>query len=131
MKKLILILILALGAALALPATRPRVLKLLEPVTKPVIDPVLSWSAEGEMDRLARALVEVEETYRQMPDAREFGSWLRSRYQGGGAEWDPWGSRYYLKVWADSFVVGSPGPDRQAGTADDLMVSRKRRGARR
>lgn len=131
MKKLVLIVILAAGAALALPATRPRVLKLLEPVTRRVLDPILSWSAGGELERIARALVEVEESYRQIPDAREFGPWLRNRYQGGGAESDPWGSRYYLKVWADSFVVGSPGPDRQAGTADDILVSRKRRGARR
>ncbi|MBI4539511.1 MAG: hypothetical protein HY704_08390 [Gemmatimonadetes bacterium] len=127
MKKLILILILAFGAALSLPATRPRVLKILQPVMRPVLDPVMRWSTQGELKRIARELETAEESLREeIPSSAEFGRWLATKYPASGAESDPWGSRYYLKVWPDSFVVGSPGPDRQQGTGDDVLVSGKR-----
>jgi hypothetical protein len=36
---------------------------------------------------------------------------------------DPWGSAYALRHVDDDFVCISPGPDRQLGTADDVVVS--------
>lgn len=131
MKKLILILVLAFGAALAVPATRPRVLALLRPVTKPILDPVLGWSAKGEMARIARDLESTEEFNGELPSSREFSRWLAGRYSAGQGDTDPWGSHYYLRLWSDSFVVGSPGPDLQMGTEDDILVSKKRRASRR
>jgi hypothetical protein len=51
-------------------------------------------------------------------------SWLEQRGREGE---DPWGSSYYFELSADSFVVGSPGPDSRVRTDDDLRLAERRR----
>lgn len=129
MKKPIVIALIALGVLLALPGTRPAVLDLLGPVTRPVLNPVFRWSAEGEMTRIARELTSYERVNDRLPESAEFTGWIGER-MGGGSTTDPWGSRYALTVYPHHFIITSPGPDLEFETSDDLQMEESRTGSR-
>jgi hypothetical protein len=57
------------------------------------------------------------------PGTDAFPDWLA---QADLSAEDPWGSGYYLEVFPDSFVVGSPGPDSRRRTPDDIRVAEQR-----
>jgi hypothetical protein len=57
------------------------------------------------------------------PQPGSLAGWLQQRDRDAA---DPWGSAYYLELFADSFVVGSPGPDARARSEDDLRLARQR-----
>ena len=123
MFKIILVLAALLGAALYFPQTRPRVLE----VAAPVLDPVLTWSTRGEMNRLARDLEQQERSSRWLPPGRQdWSEWLEREYQGGDATTDAWGSAYGYELRRDSFAIISYGPDEERGTEDDVRVARQR-----
>ncbi|RMH18055.1 MAG: hypothetical protein D6701_06730 [Gemmatimonadetes bacterium] len=117
MGKIFLLLIFALGAALYFPSSRQVVFE----KAAPVLDPVLRWSAKGEMREIVRDLEQYDAIHRKLPTPREWDAWLAENFQGDGAR-DPWGTVYQYRVWRDSFWVSSAGPDRQPGTSDDFRL---------
>ncbi len=63
------------------------------------------------------------------PQPEVFEDWLLQTYRSVS---DPWGSTYYYRIWADSFMVGSGGPDTVLRSDDDIRVTERReRGGRR
>lgn len=118
--KLVFLLLIALGAALYFPESRAVVVD----ASEPVLNPVLRWSTQGEMRRIARDLETQSETGRGFPrDEEEFAEWLDDNYQGITSKTDPWGNSYALRLWPDSFGVVSPGPDGEQVTSDDVVVT--------
>lgn len=116
MGKIILILLVLLGAALYFPQTRPVVVEFLGPV----INPVLTWQTKGEMNRLGRELQTQNREGGNLPaPGVEFQNWMNRNFLGGAME-DAWGVEYSLRVWRDSVNIVSNGPDMEVGTADDI-----------
>lgn len=125
--KLFLFLILALGAALYFPQTRPVVVETLAPV----MNPVLAWQTRSEMDQIARELQMINREGQALPErGEEFLAWMGRNFQGGSSV-DAWGNVYSLVVWDDSVGIVSRGPDLEVNTGDDLMetaiIPRQRR----
>jgi len=117
--KLILLLLVLLGASLYFPQTRPVVVETLAPV----LNPIFRWQTRGEMDRIGR---ELDTIYRQgndlPPPGASFRNWMSKNFFGG-AKTDAWGTDYSLTVWRDSIGLVSNGPDLEIGTADDIILS--------
>lgn len=117
MKKILVLLVL-IGAALLEPRIRSHILDLAGPLG--------DWHRRGAAERaLKRIAVDVQRSAARTgtyPTAG-FDRWLNELDKS--AE-DPWGSRYYLEVSEDSFVVGSPGADARPRTGDDVRVARPR-----
>ena len=121
MTKLFLMIIFGLVAALYFPDSRQMIID----EAMPVLQPVLVWNAEREMEDLSRAVRrQFRETYR-LPGRREWSSWLETNFSGGGGD-DPWGQSYSYQAWADYFAIQSFGPDGQQGHDDDLRISKHR-----
>ncbi len=119
--KLVLLIILGFVAALYFPDSRQMMID----EAMPVLQPVLIWSAEREMEELSRSVRrEGRETF-QLPRTRAWSSWLVANFTGG-ASTDPWGKTYSYQAWADSFAIRSDGPDGERGNSDDLRISRHR-----
>jgi len=122
MKKVLIILIIASAVALFEPRSRQQVIDLF---------PSLSAAthrrkAERAVRQIALDVTKDADETGTHPRSNEFGVWLQENRHG--AE-DPWGSSYYFELHADSFVVGSPGPDTKRRTEDDIRQV-KYRGAK-
>jgi hypothetical protein len=119
--KLFLMIIFGFVAALYFPDSRQMIID----EAMPVLQPVLIWNAEREMEDLSRAVrTQARETYR-LPTSREWNSWLDINLSGGGGE-DPWGRSYSYQSWPDSFAIQSHGPDGLPGNPDDLRLAKYR-----
>jgi hypothetical protein len=117
--RLILLIILGFVAALYFPDSRQAMYNF----TMPVIEPVLVWEAEREIEELSRVVRrEARETY-QLPETRSWSTWLTINFSAN-VSIDPWGKQYYYQSWPDSFLIRSDGPDRIRGSLDDIVVSR-------
>lgn len=119
MKKIVLLLLIIAGIAIFEPRTRQRILELFP-----------SLSAATQQRSAERAVRQIALDIQQ--DASASGVYLQP---SGFAEWldqtrwtrhDPWGTDYYLELYPDSFVVGSPGPDALRRTSDDVRLARLR-----
>lgn len=127
MAKVIIVLLILLGASLYFPQTRPAVMEFLGPV----VHPVLTWQTHGEMERIARELETLNRQGSDIPTpGSSFQNWMGKQFMGGANE-DAWGTHYSLKVWRDSIGIVSNGPDREIATTDDLVHSLSFRIARR
>jgi hypothetical protein len=115
MKKVFLFLIILAGLAMLEPRSRAVILRRLGPGPEHRVEQTLAQIA----DRI-RANATETGIY-PFPDA--FAQWLADRSL---QVQDAWGSPYYLELLADSFVVGSPGPDARRWTGDDLRLSTRR-----
>ncbi len=127
MGKFLLLLILALGASLYFPQTRPVVLDVLAPV----LNPALTWQTKGEMSQIARELQTLNREGQVLPaPGQAFQTWIGRHFQGGDQE-DAWGTPYTLRVWTDSVGIVSNGPDLEIDTPDDVietaLIQRQRR----
>jgi hypothetical protein len=100
-------------------------------IVRPVWSPVVRWNAKEEMKQVGKDLVANEALTGKLPEGRGWLEWLDYRYATDETKQDPWGSTYQLRVWADSVAVISYGPDRTAGTDDDLQVSQPRQRPKR
>ena len=121
MTKVVLMVIFGFVAALYFPDSRQMIID----KAMPVLQPVLVWNAEREMEDLSRAVRRQQrETYR-LPNRREWSTWLETNFSGDVGI-DPWGRAYSYQSWADSFAIQSFGPDGQQGNEDDLRVSKRR-----
>jgi hypothetical protein len=103
----------------------------LEPRTRDRIMSAVPFSSGTNNQRTAtRALEQIAAYVQTMaaqtgsyPITETFPNWLA---QADLSAEDPWGSSYYLEVFPDSFVVGSPGPDSRKRTPDDIRVAEGR-----
>ncbi len=121
MSKVILMVIFGFVAALYFPDSRQMIID----EAMPVLQPVLIWNAEREMEELSRAVrTQARETYR-LPTRREWIGWLETKFSGGGGQ-DPWGRPYSYNSWPDSFAIQSYGPDGERGGPDDLRLAKYR-----
>ncbi|MGH7476014.1 MAG: hypothetical protein ACRELD_06975 [Longimicrobiales bacterium] len=138
MKKLILFAVLAVGAISYVPPLREaaepvagplleRTSDVLGPVVAKLLDPVFRWSARGEAERYLRRLKEEQNLGFQLPTPGTFQAFVQKHATSGRGGNDPWGSPYFLEFTRDSIRVGSPGPDLESGTYDDVIVSAPRR----
>lgn len=117
MGRVVLILLILLGAAAYFPQTRPVVQEYMGPV----LNPVLTWQTNGEMDRIKRELESLNRQGSDLPTpGSSFQAWMVRNFMGG-AKTDAWGVNYTLSLWRDSIGIVSNGPDREVGTADDLL----------
>jgi hypothetical protein len=116
--RLILLIILGFVVAMYFPDSREMVIE----NTMPVIQPMLIWNAEREIEELSRGVRrEQRETY-QLPPTRQWSAWLATNFTANAAT-DPWGTTYSYQAWADSFAIRSDGPDSERGSQDDLRVT--------
>jgi len=119
--RLILLIILGFVAALYFPDSRQAMWNR----TMPIIEPMLVWNAEREIEELSRIVRrEARETY-QLPETRSWSSWLTVNFSGN-ATTDPWGRTYSYEAWPDSFLIRSDGPDRLRGSEDDIGATKRR-----
>ena len=118
MRRLLLLILLALVTWYYFPETRVMLLD----VAEPVVVPIRRWSAEEEMSQLAQNVVDHERLTGALPSGSEWLAWLDYRYSSDDAKSDPWGSVYQLLEWKDSIAVVSLGPDRVRMTDDDFQV---------
>ncbi|CAN5317070.1 hypothetical protein BH23GEM4_BH23GEM4_25270 [soil metagenome] len=122
MRRLILFLIVgAVGVAIT-PSLRQRALPYVEPYAKPALDPLFAWKTRSDLAEIARLLDTSRAMGQPLPEPGDFSAFL-TRAMGEEGELDPWGNRYYLRKQRRQNVVGSPGPDSQPGTADDITRS--------
>lgn len=127
MARLGLLIVLAIVAAFYFPDSRRMIIDM----SGPVVNPVFRWQTTGEIDQIIRDLRSYEsEHFDQLPDRREWGSWLEQSYHGP-AGMDGWGTRYHFMTQRDSFYVVSYGPDRVYGTEDDVRRGGVRADSRR
>ena len=127
MGKVILLLLVLLGASLYFPQTRPVVVDTFAPL----LNPFLTWQTEAEMDRVGRELQSLNRRGADLPKpGASFHSWMGSTFYGPDRT-DSWGIDYTLKVWQDSIGLVSNGPDLEIGTEDDIvlisLIQRRRR----
>ncbi|MGD8699553.1 MAG: hypothetical protein PVJ43_09705 [Gemmatimonadales bacterium] len=80
-------------------------------------------SAERALTQIALVVQEDAGTAGTYPLPAGFADWLERTRR---PRLDPWGTAYYLELYPDSFVVGSPGPDARRRTGDDLRVAKLR-----
>lgn len=131
--KVLVILLVALGASFGIPALRQHVEPVADAALAPakrlldrqlarIRDPVFRWSVQNEARGIARDLQQIEETGQALPRPQDFQSYLQGRTLAGAAVLDRWGSPYYLLLTGDSIVVVSPGPDQRPGNTDDIRA---------
>jgi len=121
-KKLMMLAILALGVAMAVPSTRAQIVDALRPIKDKIGTSIVPRRLEAMADQLDVRLGRAE----GLPD--RFDGWLRRDYTG--SEFDPWDNLYYLERGRRSYKVGSMGPDGIQGSADDIVVERRLPGGR-
>ncbi len=117
MFKVVLFLLVLLGAALYFPQTRLVVVDTLGPV----VNPVLIWQTKGEIERIGRELQTLAREGSDLPPPGEsFENWMSKNFLGG-AKTDAWGMGYSMRVWRDWVTIVSNGPDKEIDTADDIV----------
>ncbi len=115
-KKLLMILFLALAVGMAIPSSRAEIASWGEPITDGIGERLVPRRIEAMADQLDVRLDRAE----GLPD--RFDGWLRRDYTG--APEDPWGNIYYLVQGRRDYTVGSMGPDGVQGTDDDISITR-------
>lgn len=117
MFRLIGIIIVVCGAIAMVPPLRERAM----PYVQPALDPVYTWSARSQVSHIVELLKQEESLGRPLPDTKGFTEFVQRRDFQKDAAFDPWGSEYYIRKSRKTYYVGSPGKDRVAGTADDIV----------
>lgn len=118
MAKIVILLLILLGAALYFPQTRPVMVETFAPV----LNPVLTWQTKGEMNRIARELRTLKREGAGLPQpGRSFQDWMTLNFLGRVST-DAWGNYYALSVGRDSVRIISNGPDLMIETDDDIVM---------
>jgi hypothetical protein len=118
-KKIFLLVVILAGLAMMDPGLRERALQLVGPLR--VANQ--QRSAQSALEEIAAAVAKAASETGAYPQPGGLRAWLEGRDQAGE---DPWGSAYYFELFADSFVVGSSGPDARPRTDDDLRLAQRR-----
>lgn len=119
MGKIILILVIVFGAAMAIPSTRAK----MEDAARPVMDKFRGKLVPKRLDVMANQLDVRLSRGQGLPG--NWDGWLRRNYSG--IPEDPWGHLYYIESGRRGFTVGSMGPDGVQGTEDDITVEHRQR----
>ncbi|HSG06735.1 MAG TPA: type II secretion system protein GspG [Longimicrobiales bacterium] len=117
MGKLIFIIIVVLGAGMAIPSTRA----MMETQAAPVINRVKAKVVPGRLDAMADQLEVRLGRGEKYPN--NWPGWLEREYTSSAE--DPWGNLYFLEIGRNDFTVGSMGPDGKQGTPDDIELTRR------
>ena len=138
MKKVLLLSLLVLLLVVSIPPLRAfaspvldplgvQLAKLFEPVVVKVQTPFFEWKAKDETRTIVNLMRDQEAIGQPLPRTREFHAWLQRRHRANRDGLDPWGMPYYVKYTDQGAVVGSPGPDLEPNTADDITEVLPRR----
>jgi len=117
MGRIILFLLVILGAAMAIPATRTK----LTDAAAPLVNKVKAKIVPGRLEVMADQLEVRLGRGQGLPASWE--GWLRRDYSS--VPEDPWDNIYYIEVGRRGFTVGSMGPDGIQGNDDDITVERR------
>lgn len=116
--KPILLLILLTGFAFANPSTRHHV----EPYLQVLLDPLYRWQTEGRLDEISRTLEAEVASGRRVPTTSDaLVALLEQPTVGRPGSRDAWGRPFFVRRQGVSVRVGSAGPDREVGSADDIL----------
>jgi hypothetical protein len=115
MGRIFWILVFALVAVLTIPPLRERA----RPQIEFALNPIYRWEAKNRVNELYRVLERERAQGAPIPQPRDFHAFLAR--EGSSADVDPWNQPFYLATTRRSYQVGSAGPDRQRGTADDIL----------
>jgi hypothetical protein len=125
--KYLLVILIVLGFAWTIPSARVRIQEALEPLgaaLRPAVDWALNPTRRAGAAREAQFILREIENQRQMgrgyPAPGGFQDWVRTTVESVDDGLDPWGEPYYLEMTRQHVIVGSAGPDRAIGTADDI-----------
>lgn len=126
MGKVLLFLLVALGAALYFPESRAVVVD----TTRPALNPWHRWMTHQQLDQIVDDLRTMDASQGRLPTGRgEFEAWLANRYPQESSRVDGWGTPYQLEVVGSMIRVISAGSDREFGTEEDLVREGTRAGA--
>jgi hypothetical protein len=112
-----------LVAAVAVVVLVPPVRQKAQPYLQPALDPVYEWNARTRVNDIRDVVKRAEATGRPIPTGAAFAPFVDAEDMQEDASVDPWGTPYYILVSQASFVVGSAGKDREAGTLDDILCT--------
>jgi hypothetical protein len=112
-----------LVAAVAVVVLVPPVREKAQPYLQPVLDPVYEWNARTRVNDIRDLVKRAEATGRPVPTGDAFPPFVDTEDMQEDASVDPWGTPYYILLSQASFVVGSAGKDREAGTSDDILCA--------
>lgn len=138
MKKLLLLSLLLVLLVLSVPTLRDLFSPVIDPVgetlaaivqpgVEAVRTPFLEWKARDEARAITGLLRDHEALGQRLPRPRDFQEFLQRRYTLNRDGLDPWGMPYYVLYADTAVIVGSPGPDLEANTADDVQEGFPRR----
>jgi hypothetical protein len=116
MGRIFWILVLALVAVVTIPPLRERA----RPQIEFVLNPIYRWEAKNRVNEIYRVLERERAQGGSIPRPREFNAFLAAR-DGAAAAMDPWRQPFFLVASRRTYYVGSAGPDRRAGTTDDIV----------
>lgn len=116
--KLILLLIVGFGIAMAVPETRGR-------IVAPVRERIYLEMTPRRLEMIANRLDSEPGALASVRDAAGLEDWILRNTSI--APRDPWGNRYYVERRGDGFVLGSSGPDGVRANGDDITASRRTR----
>ncbi|MGD8322181.1 MAG: type II secretion system protein GspG [Gemmatimonadota bacterium] len=116
-KKLFLLLIIALAVGMAIPSTRAK----MEERAQPVLDHFKAKLVPTRLNAMADQLSARVNRGEGYPAS--FEGWLDHDFTG--VPQDPWGNYYFMEHDRRGFTVGSMGPDGRKGTPDDITEQRR------
>jgi hypothetical protein len=117
MGKLFFIVLVILGAVIAIPASRDRIADYVNPV----VDGFRAKMVPSRLEVMADQLDVRIQRGQGLPG--NFEGWLRRDFSAVPV--DPWGNVWYLDVGRRGYTVGSMGPDGRKNTDDDITVERR------
>ena len=128
MVKLVLVVLVVIGFLTAHAPTRTRIgaaaapaLEKLGPAGAFMLRPIHRWTAKSETDFILDQIELAKAMGRETPSDNRLQDWLKLRRVRTRADGkDPWGAEYYVVRDRTSFTVGSPGPDGEKNTPDDI-----------
>jgi hypothetical protein len=116
-------------AAAVLSVAHPDVRERIKPYAEQALNPVYVWSTTSKVTDFHRRLEADVERGRVISDDKALHDYLERAFPGVALT-DSWGTPYFLVKQAGSLRVASAGPDRKAGTEDDVVsaaiVSKRR-----
>jgi hypothetical protein len=125
MFKIIIILLVLIGAVISIPALNSRAKVIMGPMEdklaphmKFATDPMNKVRTSDKESNILGMLKQDHIQGHKTPEPEDFTQWLKER----AVEPDGWGKTYYMYLKNDSIFIGSNGPDRVRGTADDLTT---------
>ena len=93
-------------------------LERLDPWGERLLTPAKVYATKNDLAALVRLVASERNEMRPLPTQQTFRAWAQRKW--GEDPIDHWGQLYWIRQTRNDGVVGSNGPDRQRGTADDV-----------